>query len=147
MEGKVATQHTGSKPGEKQEEPGPELPHRAQSLHALQQVPPERSSEKVCIKWPQTCKTSVVTVHQGYRQGAGRNNKGRCRQEATNYNNNLSQPSSRKVWRSGAEAYENNVHHELESCKNPQDQAGTEGPQETKKQHKEASEEHLEKDA
>lgn len=39
------------------EEPGPEAPHRAQSLHMVQTVPSVRQSEHRRIRWPHACKT------------------------------------------------------------------------------------------
>ena len=53
-----APQCTGLEPGETEEEPGPEAPHRAQSLQVVQTVPSIRKSEKRRIRWPQASKTA-----------------------------------------------------------------------------------------
>ncbi len=42
-----ASQSTGLVPGETEEEPSPEAPHRAQSLQVVQTVPSTRQSEKI----------------------------------------------------------------------------------------------------
>ena len=59
LEGEGASQRTGTVPCETQEEPCQEAPHRAQSPQVVQQIPQNRSSEKVRVQWPQADKTAV----------------------------------------------------------------------------------------
>ncbi|KAK7880264.1 hypothetical protein WMY93_030631 [Mugilogobius chulae] len=48
----IPAQRTGVQPGETQEEPGLELPHRAQNLQVKGTSPPSMKFEKRRIKWP-----------------------------------------------------------------------------------------------
>ncbi|KAK0145691.1 hypothetical protein N1851_015413 [Merluccius polli] len=52
LTGRQVVQRTGPVPGETQEEPGPESPHSAQTLHAPQATPQVRHSEHRRVKWP-----------------------------------------------------------------------------------------------
>ena len=52
------TQRTGIIPGETQDEPGPESPHSARSLHVSQTPPTDRTSELRRVKWPPASKKS-----------------------------------------------------------------------------------------
>ncbi|KAK7919075.1 hypothetical protein WMY93_010359 [Mugilogobius chulae] len=52
LEVEIPAQRTGVQPGETQEEPGLELPHRAQSLQVKGTSPPSMKFEKRRIKWP-----------------------------------------------------------------------------------------------
>ncbi|KAL7858311.1 hypothetical protein AOLI_G00184130 [Acnodon oligacanthus] len=57
--GEGATQCTGVQPGETQEKPGPESPHRARNLHVLSTNPPSIKSDRRQIKWPAATMTSL----------------------------------------------------------------------------------------
>ncbi len=59
FEGEKAPQRTGTQPGETQEEPGLEIPHRARNLQVPLKIPQNRPPERVRVKWPQACKTAV----------------------------------------------------------------------------------------
>uniref|UniRef100_A0A3B1JAJ2 Reverse transcriptase domain-containing protein n=1 Tax=Astyanax mexicanus TaxID=7994 RepID=A0A3B1JAJ2_ASTMX len=70
LEEEQAPQRTGTQPDETQEEPGPEIPHRARNLQVPQPIPRDRLPEtgvqtsgdlpeRIQIKWPQACKTAV----------------------------------------------------------------------------------------
>ncbi|KAK7915663.1 hypothetical protein WMY93_011424 [Mugilogobius chulae] len=52
LEVEIPAQRTGVQPGETQEEPGLELPHRAQNLQVKGTSPPSMKFEKRRIKWP-----------------------------------------------------------------------------------------------
>lgn len=52
-------QRTGSNPGETQEEPDPESPHRAQSLQAVEPSNPCKIVQQKRIKWPPAKSQSV----------------------------------------------------------------------------------------
>ncbi|KAL3972927.1 tetraspanin-7 [Sarotherodon galilaeus] len=52
----LASQHTGSTPGETKEEPGPELPHSARSLQVMHAPEAHKSSEHRRVKWLQASK-------------------------------------------------------------------------------------------
>jgi len=58
LESRQEPQCTGLVPGESEEEQGLEEPHRAQSLHVVQTVPPVMQPERRRIRWPQACKTT-----------------------------------------------------------------------------------------
>lgn len=51
-----ASQHTGTTPGETQEEQGQESPHRAQSLQMTHAPLTRRASEHQRVRWPQAHK-------------------------------------------------------------------------------------------
>lgn len=51
LTGRQVVQRTGPAPGETQEEPSPESPHSAQSLHAPQGHPQVQHSEQQQVKW------------------------------------------------------------------------------------------------
>lgn len=102
MEAVIPAECAGVKPGETQEEPGPESRHRVQNLQVLGLTPSSIKSERRWIKWPAANMTAQWNqFNNDVDQIMEPTGKGD--EEIPSHDNDHCQNRSRTVWKRGRE--------------------------------------------